>query len=210
MKPMKSSILHLLGSGFLALILAGCSTTSAPMISEWRNPAYVSPPFKRIMVGGPTDNASVRRSFEDEFIVKLRAAGVDGLASYNYISENEGIDETKLKQAAQQARADAVLFPRSVKLEQKTSYGPALPYFSFGIFGSQGGAAWSGLPGGTGAYQYDEYTSEIVLYDLAKNELVWSGTIRMTEPANVQTAIKSHAEVVIKALDEQNLLPAKQ
>jgi hypothetical protein len=209
MKPMKSSLSRLLGIGFLALILAGCSTTRAPIISEWRNPAYVSPPFKRIMIGGPSDNVSVRRSFEDEFIVQLQAAGVDGLASYRYISENEGIDETKLKQAAQQARVDAVLFARSVKMEQKTNFGPAFPEFSFGIFGSQGGAAWSGLPGGTSAYRYNEYTSETVLYDLAKNELVWSGTAKTTEPENVQSAIRSYVEAVIKALEAQNLLPGR-
>jgi hypothetical protein len=40
-------------------------------------------------------------NFEDEFLVQLRAAGVDALPSYRYIAEDEKIDETKLKQAAQ-------------------------------------------------------------------------------------------------------------
>lgn len=206
---MKMSLLGMVGIVSVTLALSGCSTAT-PIVSEWRNPAYASGPFKRIMVGGPSGETSVRRNFEDEFVVQLQAAGIDALASYRYIPENEGIDENKLKQAAQKARADAVLFVRSVKMEQKTNFGPTFPYLSFGIFGSNVGASWSGLPGATGAYRYNEYNSVTALYDVAKNELVWTGTIKTTEPENVQTAIKSYVEAVMKALDAQNLLPGRQ
>jgi hypothetical protein len=206
---MKTSHLGMVGIVSATVALSGCSTAT-PIVSEWRNPAYASGPFKRIMVGGPSGETSVRRNFEDEFVVQLQAAGIDGLASYRYIPENEGIDENKLKQAAQKARADAVLFARSVKMEQKTNFGPTFPYLSFGIFGSNVGASWSGLPGASGAYRYNEYTSETTLYDVAKNELVWTGTTKTTEPENVQTAIKSYVEAVMKALDAQNLLPGRQ
>ena len=192
----------------VTLTLSACSTAS-PIVSEWRNPAYALGPFKRIMVGGLSRETSVRRNFEDEFVIQLRAAGIDALASYRYIPEDEGIDENNLKQAAQKARADAVLFARSVKMEQKTNYGPTFPYLSFGIFGSNVGASWSGLSGAPGAYRYHEYTSETTLYDVAKNEVVWTGTIKTTEPENVQTAIKSYVEAVMKALDAQNLLPGR-
>ena len=208
---MKTSLLGMVGivSVTLTLTLSACSTAT-PILSEWRNPAYALGPFKRIMVGGLSRETSVRRNFEDEFVIQLRAAGIDALASYRYIPEDEGIDENNLKQAAQKARADAVLFARSVKMEQKTNYGPTFPYLSFGIFGSNVGASWSGLSGAPGAYRYNEYTSETTLYDVAKNEVVWTGTIKTTEPENVQTAIKSYVEAVMKALDAQNLLPGRQ
>lgn len=208
MKIVKTSLLGIVAIFFVTLALSGCSTAT-PIVSEWRNPAYASGPFKRIMVGGPSSDTSVRRSFEDEFVVQLRAAGVDALASYRYIPEDQGIDEDKLKEAAQRARADAVLFPRSVQTEQKTKLGPTFPYLSFGIFGSNVGASWSGLPGAATASRYTEYTSEATLYDVAKSELVWTGTIRTTDPENVQTAIKSYVETVMKALEAQNLLPRR-
>lgn len=198
----------MVGIASVALTLSGCSTAT-PIVSEWRNPAYASGPFKRIMVGGPSGDTSARRNFEDEFVVQLQAAGIDALASYRYISEDEGIDENKLKQAAQKARADAVLFARSVKMEQKTNYGPAFPYLSFGIFGSNVGASWSGLSGAPGVSHYNEYTSETTLYDVAKNEVVWTGTIKTTEPENARTAINSYVGAVMKALGTQNLLPGR-
>ena len=200
-------LLFMVGVVFVTLALSGCSTAT-PIVSEWRNPAYTAGPFKRIMVSGPGGETSVRRSFEDEFVVQLRAAGVDALASYRYIPEDQGIDEDKLKEAAQKARADAVLYPRSVQTEQKTKVGPSLP-FSFGIFGSNVGASWSGLSGAPSVSRYKEYTSEATLYDVAKNELVWSGTIKTTDPENVQTAIKSYIAAVMKALEAQNLLPKR-
>ena len=205
---MKTSLLGMVGIVFVTLTLSGCSTAT-PIVSEWRNPAYAAGPFKRIMVGGPSGEASVRRTFEDEFVVQLRAAGIDALASYRYIPEDEGIDENNLKQAAQKARADAVLFPRSVRMEEKTNYGPTFPYLSFGVFGSNVGASWSGLSGAPSVERYKEYTSEATLYDVAKNELIWTGTIKTTDSENAQTAIKSYIEAVIKALDAQNLLPRR-
>jgi hypothetical protein len=209
-KPAKTFLLRIVGIVFVALILSGCSTTTTtPIVSEWRNPAYVSGPFKRIMVGGPSGNISVRRNFEDELVAQLRAVGVDALASYRYIPEDEGVDENNLKQAAQKARVDAVLFARSVQVEQKTKVGPTFP-FSVGVFGSNVGASWSGPAGSASVSRYKEYTSETTLFDVAKNELVWSGTIKTTEPENVQTAIKSYVEAVMKALDAQDLLPGRQ
>ena len=206
---MKPSLLRMAGIVFVTLTLSACSTAATPIVSEWRNPAYASGPFKRIMVGGPSGDASVRRNFEDEFVVQLRAAGVDALASYREIPDDQRIDEDKLKQAAQKARADAVLFARSVQVEQKTKFGPTFP-FSFGVFGSNVGASWSGPAGSANVSRYKEYTSETALYNIAKNDLVWSGTIKTTEPENVQTAIRSYVEAVIKALEAQSLLPARQ
>ncbi|MGH7772723.1 MAG: hypothetical protein ACREQA_10875 [Candidatus Binatia bacterium] len=192
------------------LALAGCSTMS-PIVSEWSHPGYTSSSFKRIMVGGADGQNSIRRSFEDEFVAQLRAAGVDALPSYRYIPEVQSIDEAKLKQAAQKAGADAAILARLVSVEQKTEYGPSYyPSTGFGIFGRNFGASWSGPYGAPSVHRYDLYTSEATLYDVTKNEVVWIGTVQTTQPQNVNTAIKGYVESVIKALSEKNLLGAKK
>jgi len=207
---MRTSLSRIVGIVLITFALSGCTTTT-PIVSEWRNPAYASGSFKRIMVGGLGGETSVRRNFEDAFLVQLRAAGVDALPSYRYIAEDEKIDETKLKQAAQKAGADAVLFARAIQVEQKTQLGPSyFPYTSFGIFGSHVGASWYGLGGVPSVYRYNEYVSETTLYDVVKNDVVWTGTIKTTEPENVRTAIKSYVEAVMKVLDEKNLIRKRQ
>jgi hypothetical protein len=191
---------------FILFGLAGCSATS-PIVSEWRNPAYASGSFRRIMVGALGGDTSVRRNFEDEFVAQLRAAGIDALPSYRFTTDSEKVDEASLKQAAQKARADALLFARLIQVEQKSQYGPGyFPYTSFGIFGSNVGATWYGLGGAPTIYRYNEYVSESTLYDLDKNEIVWTGTIKTMEPDNVRTAIKSYVEAVMKTLQEKNLI----
>ena len=193
----------------MALALNGCSTTATPIVSEWRNPAQASGSFQRLMIGGPSGDVSVRRNFEDEFVTQLAAVGINASPSYRYMRENEEMNENNLKQAAQKARADGLLFVRSVSVEEKTNYPAIGPEISFGIFGSNIGAAWSGISGTSGPYRYNEYTSETALYDITKDELVWTGTVRMTEPTNVQTAIKSYVQTITKALAAQNLFPKK-
>jgi hypothetical protein len=202
-------LLGVLGFLFMALALNGCSTTATPIVSEWRNPAQTSGSFQRLLIGGPSGDVSVRRNFEDEFVTQLAAVGVNASPSYRYMPENDETNENNLKQAAQKARADGLLFIRSVKVEEKTNYPTVGPEISFGIFGSNAGAAWSGIPGTSGPYRYNEYTAETALYDLAKNELVWTGTVKTRDPTNVQAAIKSYVQTITKALAAQNLFPKK-
>lgn len=191
---------------FLLALLAGCSTAN-PIVSEWRNPQYSSGSFRRVLVGAVGEDTSVRRNFEDEFVAQLRAAGVDATPSYQVIAENEKIDESRLKEAARKTNMDALMLARLIQVEQKTQYGPGyFPYTSFGIFGSNVGASWHGLGGAPSVYRYNEYVSEATLHDVNKNDVVWTGTIRTTEPENVRTGIRSYVEAVMKALQEKNLV----
>lgn len=188
------------------MVFAGCSTSNF-IVNEWRNPAYVAPEFKTVMVGGLSQQTSIRRNFEDEFLAQLGAAGVDALPSYRHVPEGEKLDDGQLKEVARRAGADALIIARSVKVEQKTDYGASYyPTPSFGIFGSNVGAVWQGPYGGPRVTRYTEYTSEATLYDLAKDEVVWSGTLRTSEPENVNTAAKLYVEAVMKALKDKNLL----
>jgi hypothetical protein len=198
------------GTALLALAVGACSTTS-PIISEWRNPGFASASFERILVGGLGTNGSVRRSFEDEFVAQLRTAGIDASPSYRVLPEEGNLDEGKLKEAAKEANADAVLFARFLQVEQQSEYGPSyFPSTSFGIFGSNVGAVWHGLGGAPRVSRYNEYVSETTLHDLRRNDVVWTGTIKTRETEDLRRAIRSYVETVIKALQEKNLLPARR
>lgn len=203
---MRTLQLNAIGICLAALGMVACSTTNL-IVSEWRNPSYDKPSFHRIMVGGLGGATSVRRNFEDEFVSQLRAGGIDALPSYRYITEDEEVDEAKIKQAAHAAGADAAIFTRSIQVERKTQPGPSYyPAPWFGFYGPHVGLSWSGLYGAPSMYRYNEYTSEATLYDVAKNDVVWTATIRTTEPDDIKSAIKTYVTAVIHALDEKDLL----
>lgn len=192
------------------LFFAGCA--SMPMlVSQWTNPAYESPYFKRIAVSCVDGHISIRRNCEDEFVAQLRAAGVDALPSYRSFPEDAKLDETKMKQMAKEAGADGALIVRPVRVEEKTEVSPTyFPSPGFGIFGRHVSATWYGWYGAPRVYRYEEYTSEATLNDLRKNEVVWSGTLKTTAPDNVDSAIKTYVGNVIGALKDKNLLRMKQ
>ena len=192
------------------MCLAGCST-STRLVSEWSNPGYAAPPFRRILVGAGGGESAVRRNLEDEFVAQLQAAGLEAAPSYRYIPDEQTVTEDALKKAAKQAGADAAIFVRALGVEPKVEYRPGYyySYTSFGLFGPRFGASWYGLYGPS-VYQYNVYSSESTLYDVARGEVVWTGTVRTYDPDNVNAAIRNYVQIVLKALEDKQILRVRQ
>src|SRR5438093_13495136 len=109
------------------------------------------------------------------------------------------------------ACTDVLIGAKSVSVEPKSEVGSSYyPVQVFGIFGSHGGATWSGPYGGPSVSGYNAYTSEVKLYDISKNEMVWSGTVKTTQPEETSAVVKNYVETVVKAINEKNLLGVKK
>lgn len=190
----------------LALVAAGCASTR--IVHQWSNSDYPSARFKKFMVIGISKQPGIRRSFEDEFVAKLKTMGVDAVPGYRFISEDGPVEEPRLREAVGQAGADATLVTRLVRVEQKTQvssgYYPASPGFGF-YWGYAN--AWYGYYEPSMIYQYEVYISETSLYDTGKNQLVWSGTVETT-PQGINKDIAHYVDTVIEALRKNNLLGA--
>jgi hypothetical protein len=187
------------------LTLAACASTK--LVNQWSNPAYTAPSFKKVMVIGVARQSSIRRSFEDEFVNQLKAAGVDAVPGYQYIQEEGQVGEERLRQAVAQAKTDAVIITRLVKREEKTQVTPGFyqPPAGPGFYGWYS-AGWVGYYEPPRVYQYDVYTSETSLYDTVKNQVVWTGTAETTAPGDIDKEIKNYAEIMIRALKEKKLI----
>lgn len=192
---------------------SGCA--SKRIVSQWSNPDYANlGAFKRIMVVGVTDQDAIRRNFEDRFVRRLGNLGVEALPSYRFIKEpqappqREAID-SRLKAAVQQAKADAVLVTRLMRVEQQTDITPGYFAPSFGL----GYSRWHS-PGWFGAdfyypprvHRYPVFYSETTLYDANQNEVVWTGTIRTIDPDSADEAIDDYIATVVGALKSRERL----
>jgi len=203
---MRSPRLRLLSFALAWLVVTGCGSTH--IVQQWSNPDYVAPRFERIMVIGITRQASMRRSFEDEFVAKLKATGVDAVPSYRVIPEDGPVEEARLHEAVKQAGADATITTRLVQVDRKTetrpgTYRPA-PH---GVYRGYAGA-WSGYYEPPTIYQYDVYVSETSLFDVKKDQLVWSGTVETESPRDIKKELSRYVDTVIEALKKRNLLIA--
>jgi len=187
------------------LVLGACVSTS--LVNQWKSPEFSGPPVRKVLVVGVTQQASVRRVFEDEFASRLRAAGVEAVPSYTIIAEDGQAEQALLEKAVEEQGADGVLVTRLVKSEQKTQvtpgyYGPA-PIGFYGWYS----AAWVGYYEPPMVYQYDVVTSETSLYSPPQSRLVWSGTTETFSPRDVKKETQGFAEVIIGALREHGILP---
>jgi hypothetical protein len=188
-----------------ALTLAACASTE--LVNQWSNPAYTSPSFKKIMVIGVTKQAGIRRTFEDEFVAQLKAAGVSAIPSYLYIPQDGPVGEAVLKQALKEAGADAVMITRLVGVQKKTEIAPGYypPDPAMAVHPLYT-TAWNDYYEPPIVYQSEVYTSETSLYDTLKNQVVWRGTAQTTAPGNLSQEIKNYAGIVIGALKEKKLI----
>ena len=194
----------------VALVLAAAGCASTRLVHQWSNPDVPAPRFTKILVLGISKQPGIRRSFEDAFVAKLRAAGVDAVAGYRFIPEDGPVEEPRLREAVAQAGVDATLMTRLVRVERKTSVDPGYYYYppimGFGFYRGYA-AAWLGYYEPAAVYQYDVFISETSLYDVAKNQLIWSGTVE-TLPQSIDKDIARYVDAVIEALKNKNLLAA--
>ena len=193
----------------VAALAAGCG--SSRVVNQWNNPEYTAPHFQRIMVIGITKQPSIRRTFEDQFVARLKDKGVDAVPSYQFLPEDGPVEEARLNEAVRQANADATITTRLVKVEKRTDVSPGLyspgppPYgFYRGYYG-----AWWGYYEPPIVYQYDVYISETSLYDVKRNQLVWSGTVQTQRPGDISKEIAHYVDVVIDALKDRHIIAAR-
>lgn len=160
------------------------------------------------MVIGISQQPGIRRSFEDEFVARLKMTGADAVPSYRFITEDGPVEEPRLREAVGQAGADATLVTRLVRVEQKTQVSPVYypPALGFGFYRGYANA-WYGYYEPPMAYVYEVYISETSLYDTAKNQLIWSGTVE-TLPQGINKDISRYVDAVIEALKRKSLLAA--
>ncbi len=210
MREMKRHRLLIVIAAGLLVAASGCSAKR--IVSQWSNPDYASAPpvFRKIMVVGAIELDAIRRNFEDRFVAELRAAGVDALPSYRLVADPGKDIEGSIKTAVQSAGADGVLVTRLIRVEQRIDASPGYyqPYFGFGYYrwyhpGWYGGDYYTA----PNFYQYPVYYSETTLFNAAKNEIVWTGTIRTIDPENANQAIVDYVATVVTALKNNQLLP---
>jgi uncharacterized protein DUF4136 len=182
-------------------LFAACASTK--IVNEWREPDYIPSHFKKVVVLGISKQAALRRSFEDEFVAQLRAAGIQAVPSYQFLPDEGQVPEPRLLNAVKQSGADAAIMTRLVRVERKTQVTPG--YYDHGFYHWYS-AGWAGFYEPPRVYNYDVYTSETSLYDLNQDRLVWAGTVQTTDPGDFPKEIKTYVKTVMEALKDRDLL----
>jgi hypothetical protein len=186
----------------VALALVACAATQ--LTNSWTSPDYKGPPLKKLLVVGVSNQPALRRTFEDEFVKDLKAAGVDAVASYNFIPDGGKAEEDRVNQAVKDA--GAVLITRLVRVDVNTQVTPVYPAtMGMGYYGGYAGA-YGGFYDPGMVTQTDTIVLETNLYGIDESHLLWSGTTQTFAPTSLQQEMPGFAKIIIGTLQKHKFI----
>lgn len=193
-------------------VLAGCAT--ARMSGEWRDSSFAAlPAGSRVIASCPVRDETVRRMCEDQWAVRIGAAGHAAVPAYSLRGlPSDGPPSTvDLRNAARTAGASAVISTHlSTSGIAVVDSGPQVGIgVGGGSGGHRGGFSFGGVGisipiGGTRASQgMDSSTS---LLDVASGQVVWSGSARTAASDDLEAQLTALTGVTAEAMKKAGLL----
>jgi hypothetical protein len=164
----------------LAALVSGCETTS--IRSAWFDTEFTGPPLRKIVVMGGGISTAESRVFEDMFVEKLRAAGVDAVAGHSAGLDDANLGNTDAFVAAvTKTGAQGLLFVRLLGVDTRTQISTTMVHGGMGWGHDPWGRSW-----GSGSTrmmvpvqqvtQYDTATVETKLFQVQTKQLIWAAT----------------------------------
>jgi len=190
-------------------LLTACQTTSIQ--SAWFDTSYRGGPFKKVVVIASDGTTADSRVFEDIFVQKLQAAGVQAVPGYTTVPPDARRSESTFAPAVATTGADGVILVRLLRVDTKTQVSTVM--MPGPMMGPWGGFYGPGFYGG-GFYavpdvtQYDVASVETNVYNVASKTLVWAATTQTVNPTTVAQEAPAYADIIIAQLRARNLLPA--
>jgi hypothetical protein len=196
------------------LLLAACQTTSIQ--SAWYDTSYRGGPFRKIVVIASDGTTADSRVFEDIFVQKLQAAGVQAVPGYTTVPPDARRQESTFAPAVAATGADGVILVRLLRVDTKTQVstvmmpgpmvGPWGGFYGPGFYG--GGFYGGGFYAVPDVTQYDVASVETNVYNVATKSLVWAATTQTVNPTTVAQEAPAFVDIIIAQLRARNLLPA--
>ncbi|MCC7216571.1 MAG: DUF4136 domain-containing protein [Burkholderiales bacterium] len=192
----------------LAALVSGCQSTS--LRSAWFDTSFAGPPMRKIMVAGAFQSLAEGRVFEDIFVEKMRAAGVDGVASHTVLLDPAKATDAAFDAAVIGSGAQGLLLVNVLGVDTRTQVSTSM---------APGGMAWGRGPWGgpsTTALvpvqrvsQYDLATVETKLFDVKTRRVVWAGTTTTLNPQTAARETPAFADIVIGELKARGIVAGK-
>jgi hypothetical protein len=198
----------------VALAAAACAARTT-VTQTWTSPQYHKSAMKKVLVLGIAKDGTIRRSYEDGFVEKLKSYGYEAIPAYEWVGDATKIDRDEIAAKIKENGVTHVLVTRMVGKKDVQTYVPPT------TVGVGYGPGWYG-----GWYSYYSVgysyvtqpgyitqdtvvTLETNLYDASKGEkdaLMWSGTSDTWIGDSPAGSVKSVISAVAYKMRVQNIL----
>ncbi|WP_378182614.1 hypothetical protein [Aquimarina sp. SS2-1] len=196
-------------------LLVSCS--SSELVEVWKNPDIDTFEANKVLVIGMTADTDGRKVFEKKLTQALKKNGVAAEKSLDFFeksfTQSPKTEEDLLAIEGQllEAGFDAILLSKVLAIEDKVTVVQAyrnldkdFKSFKDDYYQNQD------IYYEDGYYEeYEVYHAETSLYCICpdkERELIWKGSIDITEPENIKKAVGDYVKVLIWALKGQKLL----
>lgn len=196
-------------------VLISCSSTS--LVENWKNPDIVIFNANKVLLVGMTQNKTAREHFESELLKEFERKNVEALRSIDVFdvsltnSKKTENDLDAIEASLLEKDFDAILLTKIVGSEDRENFIKSIS--SWDDHQSRFNDDYLEHQG----IYYDEnyydsftvYHAETTLYCICEGKeraMIWRGIIDITDPKNIDKAIKDYIELIIMTLEEQDLL----
>ncbi len=201
--------------GFASLLWASTSCTpSTSLVTSWHDPSYRSGALRKPLVVALANRQLVRLKLEDELVRGLRGAGVDAVAGHTLFAQPQ-LDVATLRDKLPSTDRDSVMVTHLVDVRTETVVVPGeaelypMPPPDYPRFDSWGNDyAYSYGVVTSPGYTYEtnkKYILQTNLDDGKSEKLVWTAVTESQEPTDLDPAIVSFANVIVKDVQKNRL-----
>lgn len=195
---------------FASFLFFSCATTK--ITETWKDDGYRGAPFSDLFVIGVAKEGKTRRSFENKFVEKLKAAGIQAVASSSVMESDQKIEKTAILAAIEELDIDAVLVTRLISFKEEEIRSPSTS--EYGRPGDYHGRYYRDYSTAYGSTrQPAHYTTsvkvglETKLYDVKTEKLIWAANSKTANPKSKTKLFDAVIEALVQDLKKNKLLP---
>jgi hypothetical protein len=189
------------------IVLAGCASTK---ITSFRDPAFATKTFHKILVVAPFSDLESRTMAESAFVDRLTSYSVDAIPSMKVLMPTRTYSSEEFLKILSEIKIDGVLLVTLVDASSTQTFvpGSSSTYGQATLSGNT--VNYSGTTQNYGGYYISKprVRYEIRLYDVSTGNTAWVATslTRGNAFAHFDTLIDSLADTAVEKLHEDALL----
>ncbi|WP_299323726.1 hypothetical protein [uncultured Maribacter sp.] len=203
----------------LSLMFMGCSSIS--LVENWKNPDIVIFNANKVLIVGMAQNNDTREDFETKLQKEFTGRDVEAWRSIDIfdlsLTDSRKTDKEldDVEQSLLDKDFDAILLTKIIGSENRENFVKSISRwddhqsrFNDDYLEHQG------IYYDDNYYdQYTIYHAETTLYCICEGKeraMIWRGIIEITEPNNIDKAIKDYVKMIIVAMEDQDLVFTSQ
>jgi hypothetical protein len=193
----------------LALAL-GATLAAQKFQSVWKAPDVGTLGFggKKVVALLMVDDQGIQVGGEEALARELTLRGVNGVAAYRMIPKEELKDKDKAKAWFTRSKVEGAVVMRVLSSERETIVRPDMwVTTSYSTLWSYWGYGWTSVYVPGSAKENHVVTIETLVFDVAKDKLIWAGVSEKTNPKGVQRTVNELVAAVIAEMRKDGLVP---